>query len=95
MFDLHHGLANALLLVEGTRFTLERAIETDDALLLAKLQTITDIFSPQTPAEVTKLPQLMAAFLRQTGIQSGLHHHGISSESIPTLTRLAYQDPCH
>jgi len=95
LFDMHHGLANALLLVEGTRFTLERTVETDDTLLLAKLQTVADIFSPQTPVEVTELPQLITDFLRQIGIQSGLYHHGISSESIPALTRLAYQDPCH
>ena len=86
-FDIHHGLANALLITFGLEFTLNKAIETENQGLCSKLEMIGDILSSRTLDDIS--------YINNIGIPLGLNEHGILAENIPTLAKLAFEDSCH
>lgn len=81
LFDVHHGLANAIMLPHGIRYNAPHCPDTMKALndavgetdILASLDTLN-----------TKLQ-----------LPTRLHDIGIGETAIDSLARLAYSDPCH
>ena len=94
--DLHHGLANALLLPRVLAF-LERVLNERAAATGAqrdRLARLHEGFRAAGQRERT-LSEAAAAFFASVGIAPGLRAHGIRGEDLESLSRLAYEDPCH
>ncbi|MGL1935593.1 MAG: iron-containing alcohol dehydrogenase [Fibrobacterales bacterium] len=85
-FNLHHGLANALLLPICVEW-LETHI--DDEVHIAKMNTIKNIVHI---GEEGSLSSYFVEFLEQFDITLGLHRYGISETDVPQLARDAYAD---
>ena len=94
-YDIHHGLANALLITFGLEFTLNKAIETENQGLCRKLEMIGDILSSRTLDDISYINNILNTFINNIGISLGLNEHGILAENIPTLAKLAFEDSCH
>ncbi len=94
-FNIHHGLANALLIKFGMEFTLTKALEKSNQALMEKLKLIGNIISNSITEDVTLLPENLNDFIKSLGISPGLKQHGILSNHIPDLAQLAYEDSCH
>src|SRR5688572_18726379 len=85
VLDLHHGLANGLMIDHVMRFNAEAAREK-----LSELARVTDAGS--TPAEfVAWLARLKEAL----GIPARLREVGAKPEHLPALVSLAFKDSCH
>ncbi len=82
--DLHHGLANALMIEPVMRFNLEAA-----PARFAELARVTGAGSAE--AFVPWLAKLKA----EIGIDGGLAVHGVTRAAIPRLVDLALRDTCH
>ncbi len=82
--DLHHGLANALMIEPVMRFNLEAA-----PTKFAELARVAGAGSAE--AFVPWLAKLKA----EIGIDGGLAAHGVTRAAIPRLVDLALRDTCH
>jgi alcohol dehydrogenase class IV len=83
--DLHHGLANGLMLDHVMRFNLEAAREK-----MSELAHVTGAGS--TPGEFVEwLTRLKA----ELGIPARLRDAGVRPEHLRSLVTLAFQDSCH
>ncbi|MFO7558469.1 MAG: iron-containing alcohol dehydrogenase [Desulfobacterales bacterium] len=90
-FDIHHGLANAVLLPAGIAF-LERADLTQNQKeKIAKVKSM--LFQKGIQKET--LWEGCQAFLKHIGIQTGLSGLGIREEDLDALSAEAFEDPCH
>ncbi len=90
-FDIHHGLANAVLLPAGVAF-LERADLTQKQKeKIARVKSI--LFQKGIQKET--LREGCLAFLEHIGIQTGLSGLGIREEDLDALSVEAFEDPCH
>jgi len=90
-FDIHHGLANALLLPAGIAF-LERADLTQSQKeKIARVKSM--LFQKGIQKET--LWEGCLAFLDKIGIQTGLSGLGIREEDLSALSTEAFEDPCH
>ena len=94
-FNIHHGLANALLIKFGMEFTIAKALETSNQALKEKLNLIGNIILNSTTEDVALLPENLNNFIHSLGISEGLKQHGVLSEQIPILAQLAFEDRCH
>ena len=94
-FNIHHGLANALLIKFGMEFTIAKALETSNQALMEKLNLIGNTIFNSTTADVALLPENLNNFIHSLGISQGLKQHGVLSEQIPILAQLAFEDSCH
>ena len=94
-FNIHHGLANALLIKFGMEFTIAKALETSNQALMEKLNLIGNIILNSTTEDVALLPENLNNFIHNLGISQGLKQHGVLSEQIPILAQLAFEDSCH
>ena len=94
-FNIHHGLANALLIKFGMEFTIAKTLETSNQALMEKLNLIGNIILNSTTEDVTLLPENLNNFIHSLGISQGLKQHGVLSEQIPILAQLAFEDSCH
>ena len=94
-FNIHHGLANALLIKFGMEFTIAKALETSNQALMEKLNLIGNIIFNSTTADVALLPENLNNFTHSLGISQGLKQHGVLSKQIPILAQLAFKDSCH
>jgi alcohol dehydrogenase class IV len=81
LFDIHHGLANAIMLVHGVRFNAPHCPETMEILenTIGENDVITAI---QDLNQHLKLPTTLEAI-------------GIEEKDIDKLVSLAIRDPCH
>jgi alcohol dehydrogenase class IV len=90
-FDIHHGLANALLLPAGVAF-LERAdLKQNQKEKIARVKSM--LF--QKGIQKKSLWESCLAFLEHIGIQTGLSGLGIREEDLNALSKEAFEDPCH
>ncbi len=89
--QIHHGLANALILPSAIRFLENKNLNKEQQ---ERLQTITTIMKNYGYNEPT-LSQACASFIKATGIQLGLQHHNIANHDLEALTREAFTDTCH
>jgi len=94
-FNIHHGLANALLIKFGMEFTIAKTLETSNQALMEKLNLIGNIILNSTTEDVALLPENLNSFIHNLGISQGLKQHGVLSEQIPILAQLAFEDSCH
>ena len=94
-YNIHHGLANALLIKFGMEFTLTKALEKPNQALVEKLKLIGNIISNSITEDVTLIPEILNKFINSLGISPGLVQHGILSNHIPELAQLAFEDSCH
>jgi alcohol dehydrogenase class IV len=94
-FNIHHGLANALLIKFGMEFTIAKALETSNQALKEKLNLIGNIIFNSTTEDVALLPKNLNNFIHNLGISGGLEQHGILPNHIPKLAQLAFEDGCH
>ena len=94
-FNIHHGLANALLIKFGMEFTIAKTLETSNQALMEKLNLIGNIILNSTTEDVALLPENLNSFIHNLGISGGLEQHGILPNHIPKLAQLAFEDSCH
>ena len=94
-FNIHHGLANALLIKFGMEFTIAKTLETSNQALMEKLNLIGNIILNSTTEDVALLPKNLNNFIHNLGIPEGLEQHGILPNHIPKLAQLAFEDSCH
>jgi alcohol dehydrogenase class IV len=94
-FNIHHGLANALLIKFSLEFTLNKAMVTKRQGLRRKLEVIGNIISSNSLNNISYIPDIIDTFINNIGIQLGLSKHGIQSENVPNLAKLAFEDICH
>ncbi len=86
LFDLHHGLANAIVLPQGVEFNAEVA-----APKIADINAAFKIPGDSTQALIDYLYSLN----QKLGLPTNLSSQGISQKDIASLSELAYKDPCH
>ena len=94
-YNIHHGLANALLIKFVLEFTINKAMTTENQGLLSKLETIGDIISSITLDNISYIPDILSTFINNIGIPLGLSEHGIVIEDVANLAKLAFEDSCH
>ena len=94
-YNIHHGLANALIIKFSLDFTLNKAIKIDNQNLLSKLKKIGDIISSNTLDDIRYIPYILGTFINNIGIPLGLNAHGILEENVSDLAQLAFEDSCH
>jgi alcohol dehydrogenase class IV len=82
--DLHHGLANALMIEPVMRFNLEAVPEK-----FAELAHVVGAASAET------FVPWLAALKARIGISPGLGAAGVRAEQIPALVAIAEKDICH
>ncbi len=91
--NIHHGLANALLISESVKLTTEQAMKSGNIKLQKKINEINNLFSENKRSECLYVN--IASFLNTIGITTGLSKHGISKANIKGLSQLAFEDSCH
>jgi alcohol dehydrogenase class IV len=82
--DLHHGLANALMLEPVMRFNLEGA-----RVKFAELAHVVGVGGPD------EFVAWLARLKREIGIAPSLAAVGVKREQIPALVGIAERDTCH
>lgn len=80
--DIHHGLANALMMPHGLRF--------NEASVGEKLRNIEKHIKITEP-----LADYIAKLTCKIGIPTNLSTQGITFNDVDELARLAFADPCH
>ena len=90
-FEMHHGLANALMLPFGVRF-LEGADLGDEQC--AKIGRVQSMFV-ERGINAGCLSESCKRFVRNLGIELGLSAHGVAEKDLDRLTDEAEGDPCH
>lgn len=85
--DLHHGLANALLLSHGVRFNIGAARE--------KYARIAGICIPGGSGDPEALPEYFHSLVAQLGLPTRLSDEDVEENDIELLAALAYRDVCH
>jgi len=94
-FNIHHGLANALLIKFCLEFTIDKAMKTENKTLQEKLNDIGNIISCDTLSDIDYIPDIADTFVNSIGIALGLEKHGVQIEHITKLGQLAFEDSCH
>lgn len=84
--DLHHGLANALMIDHALAFNVEAV--PDRFTTMATVVGLHD----RSPATFLRW---LADLKQEIGVPSGLRAQGIDSSAIDVLARLAFEDTCH
>jgi len=89
---VHHGLANALMLVAGMTFNAERKPGLYRRVGIA---CGLDTFRV-TPAEADQITiGFIERFLSEIGINTRLSDHGVNMDHLDALVAQAFDDPCH
>ncbi len=94
-YNIHHGLANALLIKFCLEFTIDKAIKTENISLQVKLNDIGNIISGNTLSDIGNIPDIIDTFIYSIGIKRGLGEQGIRADHITKLGQLAFEDSCH
>jgi len=92
-FNVHHGLANALLLPASLSF-LEKSNLTSENQ--NKISTVLELFRQKAPhLAKSTLSDTIKTWIESLGIKLGLSHYNINSKDIDNLSHKAFKDPCH
>jgi alcohol dehydrogenase class IV len=89
--EMHHGLANALLLSPGVSF-LEKANLNEDQT--GRISRVLSMFGERDMRHGT-LADACLDLIQNLGIQPGLSNHGIQKKDLEDLSLEAFEDPCH
>jgi alcohol dehydrogenase class IV len=90
-FEMHHGLANALMLPFGVRFLEDADLTDEQTDRIARVQTM---FEGREMAGVS-LSESCERFVSDLGIELGLSNHGVAEKDLDGLAEEAVSDPCH
>ena len=93
--NLHHGLANAMLIPASLEFSIKKALDEKMVSLIEKFKNITEIISCNTLSDIDNLPYLLREFINSAGINLGLENENIREDQIKKLSQLAFEDSCH
>ena len=89
--NLHHGLANALVLPKSIELIEGQKLNADQKERFKKVMSIFEEFGlAKSSLSVTCLD-----FFKTLGIQFGLKNHGVKKDQIEILSHKAFKDPCH
>ena len=91
-FNVHHGLANALLLPASVAFLESRQLGVDQR---RRLEKVAERVVPPGGDPAGSLSGCCRRFFEDLGIEFGLARHGLGREDIERLSIDAYADPCH
>lgn len=86
MFDLHHGLANAMMLQYGMRFNADACADR-----MKKISEVLGLENPGPDAFVTYLGRLN----QEINVPQRLSSQGVQEKDIEPLSKLAREDVCH
>ncbi len=89
---MHHGLANALCLVEGMKFCSARKPGVYRRVGLA---CGLDVLPATDESADAQTIAFIADFLRNLGLSGRLRDHGAQASQLDELVRQAFADPCH
>lgn len=89
-YNMHHGLANALLLPAGISFIEDAALNTDQRKQINRVRSLF-----QNRGKTGSLSDCCRRFVENLGINLGLSGHGVPEEDLEALSREAFEDPCH
>ncbi len=84
--DLHHGLANALMIDHALAFNVETV--PDRFAVMAESVGLDE----RSPGAFLRW---LADLKREIGVPAGLRDADVASDEIDTLARLAFEDACH
>jgi alcohol dehydrogenase class IV len=84
--DLHHGLANGIMIVAGMRFN--QSVTTEKMAIMAQTVGAKDTTADGFIA-------WLAQFRTKIGIPSSLREVGVTPEQVPALVKNALADACH
>lgn len=90
-YDMHHGLANALMLPFGVRFLEEAGLDEEQKGRIARVRSM---FRARG-LDRGGLAESCRSFVHNVGIQLGLSAHGVKEEELESLSEEAFGDPCH
>ena len=93
--NLHHGLANAMLIPASLEFSIKKALDEKMVSLIEKFKNITEIISCKTLSNIDNLPYILREFINSAGINLGLENENIREDQIKKLSQLAFEDSCH
>jgi alcohol dehydrogenase class IV len=85
-YDMHHGLANAIVLTEVMKYNMENATVRE------KLAEVAQALGAKKSADA--FIELLVAWLKSLGIPDNLKAVKIAADKIPTLETYALEDPC-
>ena len=94
-YNIHHGLANTLLIKFCLEFTRNKAMETKNNNLIDKLEKIGCIISCNTLSDYSNVHDILNSFINIININLGLGKQGVQVDHIPKLAQLAFEDSCH
>ena len=94
-YNIHHGLANALLIKFCLEFTLNKATQKGDTNLISKIENIGHIISCNSLSDSANIHDALNNFINSINIKLGLEKQGINADHIPELAQLAFEDCCH
>ncbi len=89
--DIHHGLANALLLPFGIRFLEDADLNEEQKRRIAR---VLSMFAERGLDKGT-LSESCKSFVTDMGIELGLSAHGVTEQDLAGLGAEAFDDPCH
>lgn len=90
-YNLHHGLANALMLPASLDFIEGSKLNEDQQLRFSRIKAL---FS-EIGCMHENLSECCAEFIKMLGIEPGLAKHNISFNDLKQLAGEAFSDPCH
>lgn len=85
LFDLHHGLANAIMIPHGIRFNAD--VSGERLVTIARILRI-----EENPEAVVRY---LADLVKAIGLPTSLSSQGVKTSDVEELSRLALEDVCH
>ncbi len=89
--NIHHGLANALLLPESIKFIEHSALNSEQK---QRIESVRQLFTASNLAKDT-LYQTCQQWFHSLGITFGLSNYHIDEQHLAALADDAFADPCH
>jgi alcohol dehydrogenase class IV len=94
-YNIHHGLANALMLAPALAWQLEHKRSAMSADLSGRYARVARLFPGHEAAGAAELPRAIADFVRSVGITETLASSGVRADDLDSLADEAWDDPCH
>ncbi|MDP4107256.1 MAG: iron-containing alcohol dehydrogenase, partial [Bacillota bacterium] len=91
VYNLPHGLCNAILLPHIVKFNLDAKPEKAAEIAVALGEKVNDL-SPMESAE--KAVSAIKKLAQDVGIPNGLSEIGVKEEDLPMLAERSMKDPC-
>jgi len=90
-YNMHHGLANALLMPAAISFIENATLDTDQRNRVKRVQAL--FADRRYPSG--SLSEMSLQFIKSLGIAPGLSSHGVLENDLELLAKEAFEDPCH